>query len=141
MEAAAAIGAVASVAGPVIEGVGGYRAGQYNNRVAKLNARNALSEGRAEEEQLRMQGRQIIGEQLARQAEGGGAIGTGTALDALVDSQVSLEMDALNIRRKAQLGAASMRQQGALAKMEGEYKLIGGAVKAVAAGANYAGSQ
>ncbi|HEV2747611.1 MAG TPA: hypothetical protein VGW34_09975 [Allosphingosinicella sp.] len=129
-------------AGAIVQGVAGYEAGKYNRAVARANAVNAERDGAAEEARVRDAARLAMGRQIVGQASGGLMPGTGTALDALRESAIEAELDALTIRRRAAAAAAGHRVEGKLAYREGVSKLIGGffgAAGGVAKGVDYAG--
>ncbi|WP_061780750.1 hypothetical protein [Sphingomonas sanguinis] len=104
--------------GKVIEGSSYLSQGRYNWEISE---RNALEADRDAAEQVafnREQVRKAFGDQIAAQATSGLEMGSGSALDQLMDSQVNGMMDAMAIRRQGAVQAASYRQQGTLAKMQ-----------------------
>lgn len=123
------------VAGQLVQGLAGYRAGQYNKKVAEVNATTAEREGVAEGDRIRDVARIAMGRQIGAQAESGFEVGTGTAIDSLMESATEAELDIMNARRQAQSRAVAYRTQGAMAAAEGRNKLVGslfGAAGAVA---------
>jgi hypothetical protein len=117
-------------AGSIIKGVGGYQSAKYNQKVDKVNAVNAEREGTAQEARIRDAARIAEGRQIGAQAESGFEVGTGTALDSLMESQINAELDAMDARRQARSRYDAYRSQAHLAKMEGTNALIGGFVGA-----------
>jgi hypothetical protein len=123
-------------AGQVISGVGQYEAGKYNAKVANTQAIEIERNGAAEEERTREAARMQMGQQIAAQAGGGFQLGTGSALDALTQSQVNAALDALTIRREAAGRARSQRISGSIAKAQGENGLVTGMLGAATTIAN-----
>jgi hypothetical protein len=123
-------------AGQVIGGVGQYEAGKYNAKVANTQAIELERAGASEEERVREAARMQMGQQIAAQAGGGFQIGTGSALDALTQSQVNAALDALTIRREAAGRARAQRISGAIAKSQGENALVSGMLGAATTIAN-----
>jgi hypothetical protein len=103
-----------------------YEKSKFNNRVAQENARQAEAEGVAEAAYLRDRARVALGSQAAEQAESGFVPGIGSAVDALRQTATDAELSIMEARRKARARARSYRQQGALAKAEGDNALIEG---------------
>lgn len=123
-------------AGNVINGVGQYEAGKYNAKVANTQAIELERSGAAEEERTREAARMQMGQQVAAQAGGGFQLGTGSALDALTQSQINASFDALTIRREAAGRARAQRISGAIAKSQGENALVSGMLGAATTIAN-----
>lgn len=111
--------------GALVKGIGAFQAGKYNKAVSEGNASAAEQEGVAEVARIRDAARISMGRQLGAQAESGFAIGTGSAIDSLVESATNAELEAMDARRQAASKAAAYRSQGRLAKMEGDNALIG----------------
>jgi hypothetical protein len=117
-------------AGSIIQGVGGYRAGQYNKKVANANATAAEAEGNQRSDadpqpgpdrarpadrgagRKRVRGRHRDG---ARQPDG---------------KRDRAELDAMDAMYQARTKSNAYRSQGHLAAQEGNYKLLGGFVGA-----------
>lgn len=117
---------VLAAGGSILQGIGGYQSGQYNKKVARANARTAMWEGMEEASRIRAAGRVATGRQLASQAESGFEVGTGSALDTLLESQTNIELQAMDRFRQARASAAGLRAQGALAGQQGNNALIQG---------------
>lgn len=123
------------VAGSLVQGIAGLKAGQYSQRAAETNALGAERDGALEAARIRDQARLAMGQQIGAQAESGFTPGTGSALDSLRESAIGAELDVLNIRRKAASAAAAQRAQGKMAAQQGKMALVGslfGAASAVA---------
>lgn len=120
-----------AVAGSVIKGVGGLKAGIAAKRSAFAEARQEEGAAQEEERQSRLDARRVIGQQLAAQFANGLEGGTGTAVDAIRESQVEAALDVMEIRRQGAARAEALRKQGRIAKREGIFSLgsslIGGA--------------
>jgi hypothetical protein len=117
----------------IVQGVAGYEAGKYNRKVGRINARNALLEGNAEASRMRDLARISLGRQLGAQAESGFEIGTGTAIDSLLESATEAELEAMDAVRQAQLRARAFRAQGDMAYAEGYNRGVQGLFGAAAA--------
>ncbi len=128
-------------AGNVIGGVAGYEAGKYSAKAANTEAIETERGGVAEESRVREDTRMQMGRQIAGQAGGGFQLGTGSALDALTQSQVNSAFDALTIRREAAGRARAQRMQGAIAKAEGANALTQGMVGAASKAIDWASKQ
>jgi hypothetical protein len=105
--------------GQVVQGIGAYQAGKFNRKVERVNAINEERDGAAEIARIRDAARLALGRQVGAQAESGFEIGSGTALQSLLESQIEAEMDRQNIRRRAASSAANRRAQGELAYAAG----------------------
>lgn len=128
-------------AGNLIQGVAGYEAGKFNKRASETEAVEIERAGAAEEARVREAARLQIGQQIAAQGGNGFAMGTGSALDALEQSQVNATLDALNVRREAALRARSARVAGRIAKAEGDNALVAGMLGAGARVSDWASSR
>lgn len=120
----ATISAGVSIAGSVMQGLGGYNAGKYNRDVAYNAAREEENAGVAEEARIRNAARQAIGQQVTSQGENGFAQGTGSALDALAESQINAAFDALQVRQQAARRARARRAEGDLEMAKGKNALL-----------------
>lgn len=120
-------------AGSLIQGVAGFKAGQYNRAVAGANAQTAEAEGASQVQRLRDASRVRLGMQLGAQAESGFAIGAGSAIDSLVESATNAELEAMEARRLATARATAYRISGKQAYAEGKGALGRGLFGAAAA--------
>lgn len=128
-------------AGSMVQGIGGYKAGKYNAKVAEENAVNADNEGAAEGARISDEARAATGEQAASLSGNGFEGGTGSALTRLRESSIAAEMDIQEARRRARSRAMAYRAEGKAAKAAGRSALIGGlfgAASAVSHVADYA---
>ncbi len=116
--------------GSIVQGVGAYQAGIYNKHAAYGAAQEEELAGEAEGTRIREQARQQIGEQLAAQYSNGMMGGSGSALDALSESQINATLDAMMVHRDAAMKARSLRARGNQAKTEGTFALISGVLQA-----------
>jgi hypothetical protein len=130
------------VLGSVVKGVAGFQAGKANRSIASANARTTLEEGNAQAIRIRNLSRIQLGRQIGAQAESGFQIGTGSAIDSLVESQTSAELDAMDAMRQAKSRANAYQAQGNAAYQEGKFALasgfIGAASSVASAGQDYA---
>lgn len=116
---AGAAAPIISAAGALFQGVAGLRAGRYNRDALNTAAVNTERDAAAEAGVVRDNVRQQIGQQLVEQGGSGFEIGTGSALDALFESQVNGMLDVLNVQRKGAATAAGYRERARLAEAEG----------------------
>ena len=94
-------------------------ASKYNAQVAEMNAtladrraKDALERGAVEEQRKRMEVAQLQGRQRAAMAANGVDLTFGSPLDALVDTAVLGDLDALTIRQNAAREAYDFQVQG-----------------------------
>ncbi|WEK43647.1 MAG: hypothetical protein P0Y64_02095 [Candidatus Sphingomonas colombiensis] len=126
------------IAGNVVQGIAAHDAGKYN-RDASYNA--AIEEeraGNAEQTRIRAAARQAIGQQVAAQGENGFAQGTGSALDALAESQVNAAFDGLLARQQAAARARARRAEGDVAMAAGNNALLTGMMGAASKSIDWA---
>ncbi|GGD73870.1 hypothetical protein [Croceicoccus mobilis] len=135
----AAIPAALAVGGRVIQGIGAYQAGKANSKALMAERRDTMREGADRELQSRAEARSKIGEQVAASFANGFEGGSGTALNALKQSQINAAMDVLTIRRETQGRAAGLKAQAKQEKRRGKFALIEGILSAgsAAAGADW----
>lgn len=122
--------------GSIVQGVGGFAASRSNANA--LDAQ-ALEEQRAalqQEADLRAQARAVIGGQIAAQFSGGFEGGTGSALDAVRESQINAALDVLRIRREGTVKATTLRKQASNTRTQGWFSLASGLLGAGATVAN-----
>ncbi|MGN6124817.1 MAG: hypothetical protein ACTHOJ_17875 [Sphingomonas oligoaromativorans] len=120
--------AAMAAASSVIKGVGGYESGRYNKQADYAAATDAEQQGADQEAQIRANARGIIGQQIAAQGASGFQMGTGSALEALTQSQVNATTDALTARRNAAERARTYRMQGDVAMAQGRNALVQGLI-------------
>lgn len=125
---------VMGAAGQIQQGQAAKKAGEYNAKVAEMNAtlserraRDALERGAVEEQRKRQEVAQLKGRQIASMAANGVDVGYGSPLDSIVDTAVLGEMDALTIRSNAyrenydfKVDAANGRASASMARAEGK---------------------
>ncbi|PNU05805.1 hypothetical protein [Novosphingobium guangzhouense] len=121
---------VAAVAGNVIKGVGGFVASRQQSKALKRQAREEENAGAAQSLRIRDQARKAIGQQLAAQSSNGFMGGTGSALDALTESQVNGALDAMTVIRDAGTKAQALRYEAKMRRTEGNFALASGLVGA-----------
>ena len=93
---------------------GNQQRGALYGQAQETDATAAMQELR-----LRDAAGKTIGEQRAAQAGNGFAGDSGSALDALRESQVNMAVDVLQLRRDATLRAKAMREEGDQRRAEG----------------------
>ena len=119
------------MAGQIVQGVAGYSAGLASKRAAYQSAKEAEQDAVDQETRIRENARKAIGGQIAAQGSNGFQMGTGSALDALMESQTNAVLDALVVRRRAASEARARRIEGDQAKKNGTFDLISGVFGAV----------
>lgn len=132
-----AIPMVLAGGGQLIQGVGAYKAGKRNKRAAYGQALEEERAGGAQELRIRDAARTAIGQQVGAQFANGFQGGSGSALDALAESQINAALDALTIRRETAAQARSLRAQGDNAAAEGKTALLSSIMSAGATVAGY----
>lgn len=137
-----AVGGGIAAGGSLIKGIGGYEAGKVNAKIAQYNKRVALGDNVGQQQQVRDAARAAMGEQIAAQGASGVVLGTGSAMDALHQSAINAQLDAMELQRKASVTAENYDLQSWQAKAQGKAALVGGIFDAATAiasgGANYA---
>lgn len=127
----------------LMQGVAGYQAGSAENKMAKNQARlldqsagQTQQQGLRDEEQLRTQVRQFLGQQAAA-IGASGVENSGSVARLQEDAARQGELDALTVRNNAYLEAwglkeqaKSTRYQGKLAKRQGQMTLLTSALNA-----------
>ncbi len=124
------IPAALAVGGSVLKGVGGLKAGKQNKRALYGQAREAENTGAAQELRIREEARRALGQQVAAQWGNGFTGDSGSALDAVTESQVNAAMDALSVRREAAAKARGYRAEGDQRLREGKMALAQGLIGA-----------
>lgn len=128
--------ALAAIAGPIIQGIGGFKAAQANAAGLDAQAWEEQQAAVAQEADLRAQARAAIGEQLAAQFSGGIEGGTGSPLDYLRESQINAALDVLRIRREGTVKAQTLKKQASAARTQGYFALASGLLGAGSAAGN-----
>lgn len=113
-------------AGNLVQGVAGYETGKYNRAVSRVEATEQDRAGSAERARIAENARAAMGEQVAAQGANGFQQGTGSAIDALFQSQVSAALDAMTSRAEASSRARAARAQGDMAYAAGKNSLVAG---------------
>jgi hypothetical protein len=102
-------------------------------RVDKENARLAELDAAYKQEDIRRRGRAVQGEAISALAEGGNAIGEGSAGDLIYQNALEIEYAALGARYQGRLEAHGYRVRAAQEKTAAKSALIGGLLRAGAA--------
>lgn len=134
-----------AIGGSLLKAHGANKAGNENRKIAYGQAREEEAAGSARELRIRESSRKAIGDQLAAQSSNGFQGGTGSALDALAESQTNAVLDAMTVRREAASRAKSLRASGDQARSAGRMSavqsLIGGASAALGMKADWAAAR
>lgn len=115
--------ALLAVAGPIIQGVGQFKASRANANALDAQAFEEAQATAAQEADLRASAREAIGSQVAAQFSGGFEGGTGSALDSLRESQINAALDVLRIRREGTVKATTLRKQASNTRTQGNFAL------------------
>jgi hypothetical protein len=122
--------AALAVTGSLVQGVAGLKAGNRNAKRAREQRDEELRSTAGEIRRVKDEQRSQIGELLAAQVSNGLEGGTGTALDALRQSQIEAAMDVMEMRRQGSLRARALEQQAKDSKREGRLALVQGVLGA-----------
>lgn len=125
-------GAVVQGVGSILGGIAAKRAGKYTRKVMRVNAQNALRDGAMEGDRIRTAARMAMGRQLVDQGSSGFQMGSGSALDALMESATERELDLATVRRSAEMKAGDFRIQGNMAAQQGKAAFAGGIISGAA---------
>lgn len=120
------MGEVMSAGASILKGVGGFVASRQQSAALKRQAREEQIAGAAQSLRIREQARKAIGEQMASQFGNGFLGGTGSALDALTESQVNAALDAMTVIRDAGTKAQALRYEAKMRRTEGAFALASG---------------
>lgn len=113
-----------AVIGGGVKAYGQVKAGNENKKQAYGQAREEEAVGAERELRIRRAASAAIGEQVAAQSANGFMGGTGSALDALAESQINAVLDAMTVRREAAGRARALRAQGDQAQRMGRMSAI-----------------
>lgn len=130
------IAAAAAAAASVVKGVSGLMSARHNAKVLEAQAREEQTAGALQSLRIQQEARRAIGQQVAAQYGNGFEGGTGSALDAVTESQVNAALDALTIRRDAAVKAKSLQDEAGNQRRQGWFSLAEGLI---GAGSSYAG--
>ena len=122
--------AALAVAGPLIGGVSRMDAANTNARRLDEQAGEERRAGLEDRNRTRDEIRSMMGVQLAAQVAGGLEGGSGTALDALRQSQIEGALDILELRRQTETRARSLNVQANDQRREGRFALLEGLIGA-----------
>ncbi|NIJ34339.1 hypothetical protein [Sphingomonas oligoaromativorans] len=115
MAAAAPIAIGLQVAGSLMGAKSQADAYNYNASVDRTNAQQSLHDGAAQQNDIMARARAISGDALAASAANGVEVGTGSALDALRQTAINAQFNALSARAQA-VGRANAYYADAAAK-------------------------
>lgn len=121
------IGATMMVVGTVAQGYAAKQQGEYQNNVAKYNARQMENEatrtrnkGVEEENKLRERTAQLSSKQRTQLAAAGVNLDVGSAFDIQEDTRILGEADALRVRSNFQDQAQSIDDQASITRSQGK---------------------
>ena len=125
MHALPLIGAGLSAGSTLLGGIAANKAGQQNRAALYGQALEEENAGNAQALRIKDQARKIIGDQISAQAGNGFTGDSGSALDALTESQVNATMDMMQVRRDAMMKARSLRAEGDMRASQGQSAMFG----------------
>lgn len=127
--------------GSIVSGAASYEAGKYNAAVQRENAISTERDGAMMAERIRRAASARIGEQFAAQGASGFTLNTGSARDAIVESQVNAAMDVLTARREAAAKARGLRSDAAMSNAAAKNAWTAGVLQAGATAVDWATSK
>ena len=130
--AALAIGAGISAFSSLFEGEATARANKYNAGIERLNATIARQNAAEAERRFRRMSKKRMGSMRAARGASGLAL-DGSALDAMADSAMQEELDALTIRYQGEIKARSHEANARLARQQAKNSSLSGALGAASA--------
>lgn len=130
--------ALVSASGTLISGFAAKQAGNFQAKVAAMNANianqnaeRAIFTGQVEQQQQDLEAAALLDEQLSAQSGSGLSVGSRSSANTRKSTQILSRKDAETIRRNAEIeaynfrtDAANFNAKGKLAKMEGKAALI-----------------
>jgi DNA-binding helix-hairpin-helix protein with protein kinase domain len=119
-----------AAAGSMVQGVAGFAAGNADAKRQKMQAAEDERATTAEIERMRDEQRAAIGVQLAAQVSNGIEGGSGTALDALRQSQINAALDVIEVRRQGAARAKALREGAKSSRLQGQLSLLSGVLGA-----------
>lgn len=131
------VGSALSAGASILGGIGADKAGRQNRDALYGQALEEENAGNAQALRIKEQARKIIGEQVAAQGANGFTGDSGSALDALTESQINATLDTMQVRRDAMMKARAMRAEGDMRYSQGRYAMWG---SFLTAGAKLAGA-
>lgn len=108
-----------AVGGGLLKARSQAKAGSQQRDALYGQAQESDATAAAQELRLRDAAGKVIGQQRAAQASNGFAGDSGSALDALRESQVNSALDVIQLRRDASARARSLREEGNQRRAEG----------------------
>lgn len=119
-----------AIGGQLIGGLGSFLSSRANARRDEEQAQEERRAAAAEIRRTKDEVRAAIGEQLAAQVSNGLDGGSGTALDALRQSQIEGALDVMELRRQGELRSRALRQRASDSRREGRFALLEGVLGA-----------
>jgi hypothetical protein len=116
------------------------QAAEYNNQLAQQEATNIELENMEQIKRKREADRRALSEVRARLANNGTLSTEGTPLAILGESSAMFELEIMDMARRANMAAASVRAEGAMGLWEGEQQSDGLKLQAAATAVSGVGS-
>lgn len=137
---ALAVGTAVSAASSISQGIQAREMGDYNARVAEVDALHAADAGRAEAEASRKRTARLQGAVRARAAASGLDIGEGSPLEVLYFNAGEGELEALFAEHAGATAASRYRSQAAVYRARGRQAATAGYMGAASQVLSAAGS-
>jgi hypothetical protein len=130
--ALAPIGIGLMAGGQVLGGIAGLQSANANARAAEAEGDMLLRDGVATAERVRNQARMVQGEAVAAQGASGFQLGTGSAIDVLLENAINAEVDIMTARTRGENARAAKRTEAANMRAAGRMALVQGLIGAAA---------
>lgn len=124
------IGTGVSIYGQIQKANADAAAAKYNSDLDLQNAQLAREQGAQDELKTRVMGRKVLGDMRADYGASGVTATSGSALDVLQESAANAEMDALNVKHRADITAAGYEADAKLGVYRGQAAQTAGYVGA-----------
>lgn len=128
----AAIGAVVSTVGVVMQADASKKAADFNANQASENARISIAQADDQEKQFRIMSRKSLADARTGYAASGVSLEGGSAQDVLEEGAATAEHDALKIREGGQIRARGFQSDATLSTMRANAAQSGGYMSAAA---------
>lgn len=124
-----AVGGIVEAGGHIYEGNAAGAAADYNAAASRQKAAQAEQQAAEEERRARIQSRKQIGESRAAVGASGVQL-EGSPLDAIEESAMNAELDALTIRHQGQVKKQGFLADAQLSEFEGKTARTAGYIRA-----------
>ena len=116
----------------VVGGIAGLQSANANARMAEAEGDMLLRDGVATAERVRNQARMVQGEAIAAQGASGFQLGTGSAMDVLLENAINAEIDIMTARTRGENARLAKRTEASNLRAAGRMALVQGLIGAAA---------